>query len=54
MLRWTAVFFILAVLAGTLGSLAIAPPAAALARLLCFVFGSLLLFTLIGGLARRT
>jgi uncharacterized membrane protein YtjA (UPF0391 family) len=59
MLRWTAAFFVLALVAGIVGSLEIAPPAAALARLLCFVFGSLLLFTLIaftliGGLARRT
>lgn len=54
MLRWIAVFFVLAVGAGIVGSLEIEPPAAALARLLFFVFGSLLLFTLIGGLARRT
>lgn len=54
MLRWTAVFFVLALVAGIVGSLEISPPAAALSRLLCFVFGSLLLFTLIGALTRRT
>jgi uncharacterized membrane protein YtjA (UPF0391 family) len=54
MSRWAPAVLILVLAAGILGALKIAAPAAALARLLFFVFGLLFLFILIGGLARRT
>jgi uncharacterized membrane protein YtjA (UPF0391 family) len=54
MSRWAPAVLVLVLVAGILGTVAIAAPAAALARLLFFVFGLVFLFIVISGFARRT
>ena len=54
MLRYAAVFFVVALLAAVLGSLGMAVAAVSIARLLFYVFLVLFLVSLVGGLVRRT
>ena len=54
MLRYAAVFFVVALFAAVFGILGIAVAAVSIARLLCYVFLTLFLISLAGGLARRT
>jgi uncharacterized membrane protein YtjA (UPF0391 family) len=54
MLRYAAVFFVVALFAAVFGSLGIAAAAVSIARLLFYIFLTLFLVSLVGGLARRT
>ena len=54
MLRYAAVFFVVALFAAAFGSSGIATAAVGIARLLFYVFPMLFLVSLAGGLARRT
>jgi uncharacterized membrane protein YtjA (UPF0391 family) len=49
MLRWTAVFFIIAIIAGLLGFTGIAAGAASIAKIIFFVFLALLVISAILG-----
>jgi uncharacterized membrane protein YtjA (UPF0391 family) len=54
MLSWALYFFILAVVAGLFGFIGIAGASFAVAKVLFFVFLILFLFSLTGGLIRRS
>jgi uncharacterized membrane protein YtjA (UPF0391 family) len=54
MLSWALFFFILAVVAGLFGFIGIAGASFAVAKVLFFVFLILFLFSLLGGLKRRS
>ena len=54
MLRYAAVFFVVALFAVIVGFLGSAPAAVSVARLLFYIFLTLFLVSLVGGLARRT
>jgi uncharacterized membrane protein YtjA (UPF0391 family) len=54
MLRYAAVFFIVAMIAAAFGFLGIAAAAVSIARVLFYIFLILFLVSLIGGLVRRT
>jgi uncharacterized membrane protein YtjA (UPF0391 family) len=54
MLRYAAVFLVVALFAAVFGSFGIATAAVGIARLLFYVFLTLFLVSLAGGLARRT
>ncbi|HLP12752.1 MAG TPA: DUF1328 domain-containing protein [Flavobacteriales bacterium] len=49
MLRWTAIFFIIAIVAGIFGFTNIAEGAASVAKVIFFVFVSLFLVAIIAG-----
>jgi uncharacterized membrane protein YtjA (UPF0391 family) len=53
MLRYAAVFFVVALFAAIVGFLEIPAPAVSVARLWFYVFLILFLVSLVGGLARR-
>jgi uncharacterized membrane protein YtjA (UPF0391 family) len=54
MLRWTLMFFVVALLAAIFGFTGIALAAAGVAKILFYLFLVLFLISLIGGLVRRT
>ena len=54
MLRFAAVFFVVALFTAVFGSWGIAGAAVSVARLLFYTFLVLFLVSLVGGLARRT
>jgi len=54
MLRWALSFFIVALVAAVLGFTGIALEAAAIARVLFYLFAILLALTLLGHFVRRT
>jgi uncharacterized membrane protein YtjA (UPF0391 family) len=53
MLRWAAVFFVIALVAAAFGFLGIAAAAVSIARVLFYIFLILFLVSLEGGLLRR-
>ena len=53
MLRWSAIFLVIAIVAAVFGFGGIAVPAAGIAKILFFVFLILFLVSLIGGFASR-
>ena len=53
MFRYAALFFVVALFAVIFGFLGIAPAAVSVARLLFYVFLTLILVSLVSGLARR-
>lgn len=53
MLKWAAIFFVIAILAAVLGFGGIAAGASEIARILFFVFVIVFLVTLIMGMLRR-
>lgn len=50
MLRWSIAFFVIAIIAGILGFTQIAAGAAAIAKIIFFVFATLFVLALIGAL----
>jgi uncharacterized membrane protein YtjA (UPF0391 family) len=53
MLRWAAIFFVVALVAAAFGFLGIATAAVGIARLLFYIFLILFLVSLISGMLRR-
>lgn len=53
MLYWSAVFFIVAIIAGVFGFLGIASAAAGIAKVLFFIFAALFVVSLITGMRGR-
>jgi len=53
MLRWTVIFFVVALIAAAFGFLGIASAAVGVAKLLFYIFLVLFLVSLIAGMTRR-